>query len=46
MSQEFVVFVLLLLLVIAIAVIVYVVRDIRSGNYRKLLSAGTEHEEL
>ena len=29
----------------AIFVIVYVVHDIRSGNYRKLLSTQDEHEQ-
>ena len=46
MSLEFVVLVLGILFCVAVAVIVYVVKDIRSGNYRKLLSARTEHEEL
>lgn len=46
MSLEFVVMVLFVLLLIAIFVIVYVVHDIRSGNYRKLLSAQDEHEQL
>ncbi len=46
MSLEFVVMVLFALLLIAIFVIAYVVHDIRSGNYRKLLSAQDEHEQL
>ena len=46
MSQEFVITVLIVLSIIAVSVIIYVIRDIRSGNYRKLLSAKSEHEQL
>ena len=46
MSQEFVIGVLVVLLIIAVSVILYVIHDIRSGNYRKLLSARSEHEQF
>lgn len=37
---------LFLLFLSAIFVIGYVVHDIRSGNYRKLLAAQDEHDQL
>ncbi|MDE2856624.1 MAG: hypothetical protein OXN94_02120 [Chloroflexota bacterium] len=46
MSQEFVFLVLLALTMVAASVIAYVYRDIRSGNYRKLLSEKEEHEQF
>ena len=45
-SQEFVFLVLLALTMVAASVIAYVYRDIRSGNYRKLLSEKEEHEQF
>jgi len=45
-SQEFVFLVLLALTMVAASVIAYVYRDIRSGNYRKLLSKKEEHEQF
>lgn len=46
MSQEFVFLVLLALSMVAASVIAYVYHDIRSGNYRKLLSNKEQHEQL
>ena len=46
MSQEFVILVLAAMFLVAVAFIFILVRDVRSGNYRKLLGASTEHDEL
>lgn len=46
MSQEFVVLVLGMMFVVALVLAALLARDVRSGNYRKLLIAKDEHEEL
>lgn len=45
MSQEFVVLVLGIMFIVALVLVALLARDVRSGNYRKLLIAKDEHEE-
>ena len=46
MSQEFVVLVLGVMFIVALVLVAVLARDIRSGNYRRLLKAKEEHDEL